>query len=140
MGHIIRKRRRIAAADHPLEGDMESNTVLRVAGTSNPRKLAGAIAHGLRQYKEIEMVACGALAVNQAVKGICVARQYLEPDGYDLVSQPAFTILDPEAAEHRTAIRFWLTLSDRWGPVQPLRRVERTPLLGDCTPLGAADA
>ena len=115
---------------------MESNTVLRVAGTSSPRKLAGAIAHGLRQYEEIEMVACGAAAMNQATKGIAVARQYLESDGYDLVSQPAFTILDTEAVEPRTAIRFWLTLSDRWGPVQQLRRVERTPLLGDCSPVG----
>jgi len=118
---------------------MESNTVLRVAGTSSPRKLAGAIAHGLRKHNEIEMVACGAAAMNQATKGIAVARQYLEPDGYDLVSQPAFTILDPEAAEHRTAIRFWLTLADCAGPVKRLRRVERTPLLGDCRPLGGED-
>ena len=120
---------------------MDEIKVLRVAGTSSPRKLGGAIAHCLRKYEEVEMVACGAGAVNQATKGIAVARQYLEPDGYDLVSQPAFTVMDPESPRPATAIRFWVTLSDRYGPVQQLRRVERTPLLGDCRgPGGEEDA
>jgi stage V sporulation protein S len=64
--------------------------VLKVAHTTNPNKLAGAIANIVRGGETAELDCRGAGAVNQAAKGIAVARGYVSPNGIDLVAIPAF--------------------------------------------------
>ncbi len=67
--------------------------------------MAGAIAALLRSEREVEVQAIGPHAINQAVKAIAIARSYLEGDGLDLSTQPAFVKLELQN-EERTALRF----------------------------------
>lgn len=56
--------------------------MLRVSGKTEPKKLAGAILHGIRENGgSIELMTIGAGAVNQAVKGIAVARRIFDGNG-----------------------------------------------------------
>jgi stage V sporulation protein S len=78
---------------------------VRVSGQSRPNSVAGAIAALLRLHNEVEVQAIGALAVNQAVKAIAIARSYINPDGLDLTVVPSFVKLELES-EERTAMKF----------------------------------
>ena len=81
------------------------NNLFKVASTSNPASVAGAIAGTIRENGRCEMQAIGAGAINQAVKAIAIARGYVAPSGMDLVFIPAF--LDIEVGgEERTALKF----------------------------------
>lgn len=88
-----------------VEKEVEAMEVLKVASTSNPNKVAGALAGMIREHGRAELQAIGAGAVNQAVKAIAIARGYLAPSGIDLVSIPAFTDVEIDK-ETRTAIKF----------------------------------
>ena len=81
---------------------------VRVSGKSRPNSVAGAIAALLRLHSEVEVQAIGALAVNQAVKAIAIARGYISVDNLDLVAVPAFVKLELED-EERTAMKFVVT-------------------------------
>lgn len=79
--------------------------VLKVSAQSKPKSVAGALAAVLREKGVAEVQAIGAGAVNQAVKGMAIARGYVVPNGIDLVCVPAFTEIEING-EERTAIRF----------------------------------
>jgi stage V sporulation protein S len=83
---------------------------VRVSGQSRPNSVAGAIAALLRLHGEVEVQAIGALAVNQAVKAIAIARSYIAPDGLDLSTVPSFVKLSLDS-EERTAMKFVVTSS-----------------------------
>ena len=58
-------------------------------------------------YKEngkVELQAIGAGALNQAIKGIAIARGFVAPSGIDLVCIPAFADVEVEG-EDRTGIK-----------------------------------
>lgn len=76
----------------------------RVGSLTQVSALAGAVAGAARQGKQIHMEGIGAGPVNQAMKGIALARSYLAAEGIDLTAQPAFFDVGagPEA---RTAMR-----------------------------------
>lgn len=78
--------------------------VLKVATSSSPNSVAGALAGILREQNDVELQAVGAGAINQAVKAIAIARGFLAPSGYDLVFVPAFTEVEING-EARTAIK-----------------------------------
>ncbi len=79
---------------------------LRVSDTTRPQKLAGAIAkmHTI-DNKDYEVVAVGAGAVNQAVKGLILARRFVSSNGINLAFIPAFEDLVIEGKEV-TGIKF----------------------------------
>lgn len=79
--------------------------VLKVSAQSKPKSVAGALAAVLREKGVAEVQAIGAGAVNQAVKGVAIARGYVAPNGIDLVCIPAFAEIEING-EERTAIRF----------------------------------
>ena len=79
---------------------------LRVAGSSRATALAGAIAWAVRQGDDVEMVAIGPTAVNQATKAVAIARTYLALDGLDLYLVPSFDTVETSEREERTALRF----------------------------------
>lgn len=79
--------------------------LLKVASTSNPKLVAGAIAAYMRTDDKVELTAIGAGAVNQAVKSIAIARGYVSPNGIDLIVIPAFSVIDIDGDE-RTAVKF----------------------------------
>ena len=79
--------------------------VLRVASTSNPKSVAGAIAAVLEHDAKVELLAVGAGAVNQTVKAIAVTRGYVAPKGIDLITVIAFAKSQIDGNE-KTAIKF----------------------------------
>jgi stage V sporulation protein S len=79
--------------------------ILKVSGSSVPRSVAGAIASILRREEAVAVQAVGAMAVNQAVKSMAIAREYLVGDAWDLAITPSFEHISIEGSE-RTAIKF----------------------------------
>jgi stage V sporulation protein S len=79
--------------------------IIKVSGTSRTSAVAGAIAGVFRENKFAEVQAIGAIAVNQAVKALALARGYLREDGYEIVFSPEFVDVEIED-KIRTAIKF----------------------------------
>lgn len=79
--------------------------IIKVSSKSVPQKVAGALANLFREsIYEVEMQAIGAGALNQAIKGIIIARGYVAPTGKNLVCTPAFSDILVDG-EERTAIK-----------------------------------
>jgi|HubBroStandDraft_4_1064222.scaffolds.fasta_scaffold230994_2 stage V sporulation protein S len=87
-----------------------NDQLFMVSAGTKPRYLGGAIAKVLRQRGELELQAVGAAAVNQAVKGMCVACEYLRGEGIDAHFRPLFKeIGGPDSRNDLTiitAVRF----------------------------------
>jgi len=82
----------------------DDTEVLKVSAHSRPSAVAGAIAAVIRNHGRADVQAIGAGATNQAIKAVAIARDYLQPNGIDIVVVPAF--IDVIIAdEERTAIR-----------------------------------
>jgi stage V sporulation protein S len=82
----------------------DDTEVLKVSAHSRPSAVAGAIAAVIRNHGRADVQAIGAGATNQAIKAVAIARDYLQPNGIDIVVVPAF--IDVVIAdEERTAIR-----------------------------------
>ena len=78
--------------------------ILKVSSKSNPSKVAGAIANIFREKGSVEIQTIGAGSLNQAIKGIAIARGFVAPAGVDLVCIPAFADVEVEG-EGRTGIK-----------------------------------
>ena len=78
--------------------------ILKVSSKSNPNSIAGALANVLREEDSVEMQAVGAGALNQAIKGIIIARGFVAPRGKNLYCIPAFSQATIDG-EEKTAIR-----------------------------------
>jgi stage V sporulation protein S len=83
--------------------------VLKVAATSRPVLVAGAIAGVIRSQSRVEVHAIGAGAINQAIKAIAISRGYVTPAGLELVCIPSFIDLSIDGQE-RTGIRLLVEL------------------------------
>jgi len=96
---------------------MAQADILKVGSGTNPKKLAGAIAHSLAESQGTQvgravMQAVGAAAVNQAIKAFAIAREFVAPTGKDLVCVPGFQDITIEG-EQKTAIKFIVEPYDR---------------------------
>ncbi|HTU81170.1 MAG TPA: stage V sporulation protein S [Candidatus Acidoferrales bacterium] len=69
---------------------MSGEAVLKVSAKSNPNAVAGALAAALRERDAAELQAVGAGAINQAIKAVAIARNYLKGSEIDLVCTPSF--------------------------------------------------
>ena len=79
--------------------------IIKVSSKSTPQKVAGALANLFRGGEsKIEMQAIGAGAINQAIKGIAIARGYVTPTGKNLVCIPSFSDINIDG-EEKTAIK-----------------------------------
>lgn len=78
--------------------------IIRVSGRSRSTAVAGAIAGVVRERGHAEAQAIGARAVNQAVKAVAIARNYLDYDGVDVICVPMFTIVQIDGRD-RTAVK-----------------------------------
>ena len=78
---------------------------LKVSSKSNPNSVAGALANVFREKGIVEVQAIGAGALNQAIKGITIARGFVAPTGVELTCSPAFTEVSIDN-EEKTGIRF----------------------------------
>jgi stage V sporulation protein S len=79
--------------------------VLKVSANSKPKMVAGALASILRAMQSAEVQACGAAAVNQAVKAIAITRGYVAQNGIEINSLPVFSEINIDGTD-RTAIKF----------------------------------
>jgi stage V sporulation protein S len=87
----------------------DEHDALRVSTGSNPQSLASAIAHAIYERREVTVRAIGAGAVNQAVKGIAIARGYVAPRGMDLICKPGFCTVDSRDGKV-SAVQFFVSL------------------------------
>lgn len=78
--------------------------VIKVSAHSRSTAVAGAIAGVMRDFRHAEVQAIGASAVNQAIKAIAIARNYLLLDGIIITCYPEFVEIDIEGKE-RTAVK-----------------------------------
>ena len=80
---------------------------LKVSSKSNPNSIAGALANVLKNENAVEIQAVGAGALNQAIKGIIIARGFVAPSGKNLYCVHSFAtvIIDNE---ERTAIKIMI--------------------------------
>ena len=78
--------------------------ILRISSNSNPKSVAGAIAAMLRTGTAVELHAIGAGAVNQSVKAIAIAREYVGSEGIDPICIPSFVKIEI-GGEERTALK-----------------------------------
>jgi stage V sporulation protein S len=63
---------------------------LKVSTKSSPNAVAGALAATLRERDSAELQAVGAGAINQAIKAVAIARNYLKAASIDVVCVPSF--------------------------------------------------
>lgn len=78
--------------------------ILKVSSKSNPNSVAGAIAAYVRDEGIVELQAIGAGALNQAMKGIAIARGFVAPSGINLVCVPAFIEINVDGMD-RTGMK-----------------------------------
>ena len=83
----------------------ETMDVIKVKAVSRTAAVAGAIAGVIREQKHAEVQAIGAGAVNQAVKALILAKNFLEQDGISVVCIPEFVNVEIDD-KVRTAIKF----------------------------------
>jgi len=81
-----------------------SKIVLKVASSSNPSSVAGALVKNMQEGKDVELLAVGAGAINQAVKAVAIARGYISPQGVDITIKPGFEDVEIEGNK-KTAVK-----------------------------------
>jgi stage V sporulation protein S len=79
--------------------------IIKVKAISRTAAVAGAIAGVMREQKHAEVQAIGAGAVNQAVKAIILAKNFLVQDSIDIICIPEFVNVEIDE-KVRTAIKF----------------------------------
>lgn len=83
---------------------------LRVAANSNVKAVAGSISKCLEEGKIVEIYVIGAGALNQAVKGVAMARGFIATKGYDVIMRPGFASTEIEGNE-KTSLKLVVSLS-----------------------------
>lgn len=84
---------------------------LKVKSSTSSLSLAGSIAKCVRNHTECELSCVGAGSLNQGVKAIAIANEYLKEDKYHLSCIPTFNdvIINDEK---RSSINLKITVSD----------------------------
>ncbi len=80
-----------------------NEVTLRVKNSSPPASLASAIAHSVYEGKQVILRCIGAASINQAVKGVAIARGYVAQRALDIACKPGFITVEV-AGEEVTAI------------------------------------
>lgn len=97
----------------PLASNAPPRKALRVGADSNPKDVAGAIANTVRSDGAVDVHAIGAQAVNQAVKAVIIAIDFLQQRGEVKISMiPGFIKLDVGMNQQKTAICFAIDRQD----------------------------
>lgn len=107
---------------------------LRISGTSDPGRVAGAIIGILRDSDHCELSAIGPNAVNQSVKAIAIARGFAASVDQELVCVPTFMNVTI-SGEEKTAIKFVVEAHDG----AELRELRRRSEAQDFEPLATGD-
>ena len=73
-----------------VDDELKDTQVIWASGTSDPQGISIGISKILYEHHEAVIRCIGASSVNQAVKGIAIARGYIASKGRDLVVRPGF--------------------------------------------------
>lgn len=84
----------------------ENKAVMKVSASTPVASLAGSIVKSVEEGKNVELHACGASAISQAVKASARSRGILAARAKDLYIAPGFTDFEDEAGEKRTMMVF----------------------------------
>lgn len=93
---------------------------VRIAAETKTKAAAGAIAGLLREGHTLEVCAIGSKAINQMVKGLTLAREFMAEDGYEIYMFPEFRTVEYVNGEEGigTAIKYIVTkgepLNETW--------------------------
>ncbi|KAF5836609.1 stage V sporulation protein S-domain-containing protein [Dunaliella salina] len=87
----------LTAVSPDEEAQLAAGRYIKVSAASQPKGVAGKLSHSAREGEPPATLCIGAASINQAVKSICIARQYLTRDGLNLSFQPAFRDKDRRA-------------------------------------------
>ena len=71
-----------------------NQNLIRVAAHSLPDRVAGAIAKTIRSQQQAEVQAIGPDAVNQMIKSVILAQQYVDQDALQIECVPSFVEVD----------------------------------------------
>ena len=96
MQLVLSKRSRRTSVD-------KDGRQLKVGKDTDAKALAGAIASCTREPSRVELTAIGAASVNQAVKAVAIARQFVEEEAIDLCCRPEFVELSDDQLGDGTA-------------------------------------
>jgi stage V sporulation protein SpoVS len=88
------------------------------------KALAGAIAHGMRQFGEVHLRCFGDHAIAKAAKAATIASSYLAAHAYDLYLRPYYIKTEMDSKE-RTGLCFLCVSSQSAAPVPAAPLPER---------------
>lgn len=71
-----------------VQKDTDGRLLFPVSGTTPVNALGASVAHHLRRGEKIRLIAIGAGAVNQMIKGCVAARRNVAGEGRDLTLRP----------------------------------------------------
>jgi stage V sporulation protein S len=94
-----------------IKGQDMSNNLIRVAANSPVYGVAGAIAQQMRSGAQAEAQAIGANAVNQMIKALIIAHDYLQADQIQPICVPSFVTISIDG-QQRTAVRLLIMAVD----------------------------
>jgi stage V sporulation protein S len=83
-----------------------SDGVLLVSSSSSPQSVAASINHAVYDCQPISLRAIGAGAVNQACKGIAIARGHVAQRGLNLSVRPGFMEVSGRDGDRVSAMVF----------------------------------
>eukprot|EP00123_Amoebidium_parasiticum_P022748 comp9416_c0_seq1/m.4463 comp9416_c0_seq1/g.4463 ORF comp9416_c0_seq1/g.4463 comp9416_c0_seq1/m.4463 type:complete len:294 (-) comp9416_c0_seq1:291-1172(-) len=81
---------------------------IKVAASSKPGEVAGAIANRVRKGERVCVTAIGATSVSLSIRAIAMARQYLYNDSYEIFCKPQFDHVEVENGEQRSSMKLCL--------------------------------
>ena len=95
----VQGRRRARAAAEP------DGPACKIGGESDIKAAAGYVAKSLRESASVDVLAVGPFSVNQAVKALALARQFLEEDSLDLSLSLDFHAIDDDPRGNDVTLR-----------------------------------
>lgn len=94
---------------------------LKASSQTVIQKLAGSIAINIRSEGVVTVTVVGASALNQAIKGIIVARRFLKDDGnVDITVQPSFVPITSETLREGEEAVTGIQLLIKKAEIEPL--------------------
>jgi stage V sporulation protein S len=88
----------------------EQPTLIWVKPESNVQAMGGLVTASITEHKKVTVRAIGAGAVNQAIKSVIKARQFMAGQGEDLIVRPGFVDVTGNDGSPVTAIVLICTL------------------------------
>lgn len=81
------------------------NILIKISSKTKSSSYASVIANNIKEGNPVELRAVGAGAINQAIKAICIAKDYLTECNIKICCIPSFTDVEIDG-EKKSAVKF----------------------------------